>query len=898
MRKLLVLLTMAGLFLSAFPTLSFAQDATPVITEPESTPTEVVIEPTTVPTESAEQISTPAAEPNTSRSSDDNTLSANQMEPPAIYIDGKASNRSVPANMAVSISTEPGARLIYWRSETCLDPGMANHLDSQSLSASSNSKVTYAYQAQWRDSPDAPKSECLTVTWDDSETMDPPMLMINNSTENQRTFVGNFLQISWPTNTQLLEYEGATCEGMPVREVPGIEGGVGKTEADTFSYQLQWRDYPDDAAKSDCLSVEWYERGADEAPTLKIGNTTSSVMVPTGYRVDITTDSGATLIHFGNQDCTGPGTITGSSRRSATYNFPSSISYMAVWRDDLDGPTSKCLNITWEALENLEAPTLEIEGEELSTTVEINTAQELTTDEQALIYFYEDEACGEGQSAGQPSGYVAISDIPTVVSYKAKWNGFPDAPESSCFTITWKSPSKPAPTLTANGGTENVLLHVYTYVTLQTSDGAQISEHSEAGCTDPGIPYANNPVIIARTGNFTRYFQAKWPTDPDSPVSDCISVTWDFLNPPQLLVNGGTENVQVERGESVALSTNVGSTIIAYENEGCTGDSFDHYIFQIDVQSPDNHTVYYQSSWPLSDNAPKSDCLQVIWGEGSPVAPTLTLNGEASNATVDSGETVTFVTEDFAVLQVFETLDCSGTATSEVESGFAPSFDEATSISVRAVHKNDDTVTSECYVANWNAPAPPMETPTPTPTSPLETPTPTPTMSVETPTPTPTETPVTKTTSITVEMWDGSSIEGAVWNLYAPVASQSIADAYDTGTLGAENNAVLTDIPEGNYVFEVAPAGMDAQRWDITIGPDSEEIVLQFAQPDVPATPGATPPATTAPGEPTPAPTSATVSGLPDTGAGPSSSSTVLMLAGLLATGVMIAAIGRRRSAN
>lgn len=193
-------------------------------------------------------------------------------------------------------------------------------------------------------------------------------------------------------------------------------------------------------------------------------------------------------------------------------------------------------------------------------------------------------------------------------------------------------------------------------------------------------------------------------------------------------------------------------------------------------------------------------------------------------------------------------------------------------------------------IAVPETPTPPStETPTPTQTaSPTATETPAPT---ETATPsatpsatasaTPTETPVAVETSIRVEMWDGRSIEGSTWNLYAPVASQVITDPYLSGVFDANNAAIFTDLPAGEYRFEVVPQGVAPQQFTISVTDQSQEIVLQFAEPVGTATPGI--PGTATPGatvSPTATAGTNPVTGLPSTGHGnPNAGSSILFVA-------------------
>lgn len=183
----------------------------------------------------------------------------------------------------------------------------------------------------------------------------------------------------------------------------------------------------------------------------------------------------------------------------------------------------------------------------------------------------------------------------------------------------------------------------------------------------------------------------------------------------------------------------------------------------------------------------------------------------------------------------------------------------------------------------------PAETPTET-AVPTETVTPTSTPATPTETPTETTVPVIKETVIRVEMWDGSNIEGTGWSLYAPVASQVMADAYLTGVLDANNSTMFTDLPAGDYRFVVTPAGMSPQEFMVNVTNENQEIVVYVPGP-VSATPDATPGSTE-----TAAPTaSGAVTGLPATGTAGSGAGNVLIVAtGLAAVMLMAFGVGIR----
>lgn len=236
----------------------------------------------------------------------------------------------------------------------------------------------------------------------------------------------------------------------------------------------------------------------------------------------------------------------------------------------------------------------------------------------------------------------------------------------------------------------------------------------------------------------------------------------------------------------------------------------------------------------------------------------------------------------------------------ENEACFERLFDQGLGVGITGFFDVGSGVICESAFTQVVAPpATPTETVVPTETvTPTETVVPTETATPGTPAATPTETtvPVQKQTTVRVEMWDGSGIEGATWMLSAPLASQTIADPYLTGVLDANNSTVMTDLPAGDYLFEVTPNGLAPQEFRITISDQSEEIVLQFAQPAGSATPGAT----AAPADPTQTAGTKPVTGLPETGNNAAQAGVSTLLVAIAAAAMMVLmAVGVRvRSSN
>lgn len=158
--------------------------------------------------------------------------------------------------------------------------------------------------------------------------------------------------------------------------------------------------------------------------------------------------------------------------------------------------------------------------------------------------------------------------------------------------------------------------------------------------------------------------------------------------------------------------------------------------------------------------------------------------------------------------------------------------------------------------------------------------------------------------TVKLNVTDGSSLEGAPWKLYAPVASQADLPIYDQGVVGAGNVIVFNkETPDGQYRLVIEPDGMPVINRIIDIRTDQAEMTLQIEveqdedllvspspspspSPTVPVmeTPTSTPGTSetpTAGGSETPIPTSdatssptqgatesGTVTGLPETGSG------------------------------
>ncbi|MCO5215397.1 MAG: hypothetical protein M9950_04485 [Thermomicrobiales bacterium] len=151
----------------------------------------------------------------------------------------------------------------------------------------------------------------------------------------------------------------------------------------------------------------------------------------------------------------------------------------------------------------------------------------------------------------------------------------------------------------------------------------------------------------------------------------------------------------------------------------------------------------------------------------------------------------------------------------------------------------------------------------------------------ETPT-APTETPTSQNITVQVITADGSSLAGAPFGVYAPAAATLPAGAIHTGTVEANNILTLPDLLPGDYVIRIAPVDGDLIEFTIEIGEDTDKLVVNLRQTDPGAT--ETPAATETPvSSETPAATEkptedATVDSLPQTGAGGSPSSLLLIV--------------------
>lgn len=79
---------------------------------------------------------------------------------------------------------------------------------------------------------------------------------------------------------------------------------------------------------------------------------------------------------------------------------------------------------------------------------------------------------------------------------------------------------------------------------------------------------------------------------------------------------------------------------------------------------------------------------------------------------------------------------------------------------------------------------------------------------------------------IVINASDGSSLEGAPFDLYAPLASQSTMQPYLSGVVGQGNTIRLERMPAGQYRLVIRPEGL--QPIDLTIPVDTadSEVVV------------------------------------------------------------------------
>lgn len=156
---------------------------------------------------------------------------------------------------------------------------------------------------------------------------------------------------------------------------------------------------------------------------------------------------------------------------------------------------------------------------------------------------------------------------------------------------------------------------------------------------------------------------------------------------------------------------------------------------------------------------------------------------------------------------------------------------------------------------------------------------------------------------VKIELASGTSLEGAPWKLYAPVASQINQPIYDQGTVGPDNLIVFNQpTPPGSYRLVIEPPGMDVIDRVFETSDSATEITLQIddevenetptpSPTPSPTTPGAgttpEPSATTVPSEPV-----GVVTSLPNTGTGDGSGSILLLITGLTAVTLSLMSFG------
>src|SRR5699024_8068159 len=87
------------------------------------------------------------------------------------------------------------------------------------------------------------------------------------------------------------------------------------------------------------------------------------------------------------------------------------------------------------------------------------------------------------------------------------------------------------------------------------------------------------------------------------------------------------------------------------------------------------------------------------------------------------------------------------------------------------------------------------------------------------------------TTSLTVQLVpsDGGSIEGATWQLYAPVAAQYFGtEPYAEGMVGAGNTIVVEELIAGDYRLVVDAEGYEAIDTILTVEGGEESQVVRL----------------------------------------------------------------------
>lgn len=104
--------------------------------------------------------------------------------------------------------------------------------------------------------------------------------------------------------------------------------------------------------------------------------------------------------------------------------------------------------------------------------------------------------------------------------------------------------------------------------------------------------------------------------------------------------------------------------------------------------------------------------------------------------------------------------------------------------------------------------------------------------------------------TVNVDMPNNASAEGGIWQVFAPLASQTAMQPYAEGEVGADNTFHLPELVAGEYRLTVTVSGYEPLDTTITIEPSTTELTVHISalqeeitpEPtDEPATPAVTP---------------------------------------------------------
>lgn len=269
--------------------------------------------------------------------------------------------------------------------------------------------------------------------------------------------------------------------------------------------------------------------------------------------------------------------------------------------------------------------------------------------------------------------------------------------------------AQPTLSLTLNGIAADAILTMGDMVSIETEPDAQLILYSDANCT-----IGENPLGV----NSYSYFSPVPEVDSvravligdESVTSECLSITWVEADPPVFTINGMASNANLTVGEPAVFQTQTDAYIELYTSANCTGTG---------TVVPSGWSVNpigpgQQSGRAFLTDGPGivSACYVATWSEAPPAPPSLTINGVAGNANLSVGDTAVFETDSTAYMNIYDTLDCTGTSLPTSSNSYSYTPDTASVASARASLVSDSSITSDCLSVTWSEapPAPPSLT--------------------------------------------------------------------------------------------------------------------------------------------------------------------------------------------